>query len=95
MTNPALIRMHVWVSGTVQGVWFRESTKKAAEALGVVGWVRNLPDRRVEGVFEGPASAVDQLVAWCNHGPERAMVTAVHAESESATGEFEAFRVLR
>ncbi len=88
-------RMHVWVSGRVQGVWFRESTKKAAEALGVVGWVRNLPDGRVEGVFEGPGEAVDKLVAWCRHGPDAAVVLAVHDEQEAATGEFEAFRVVR
>ena len=88
-------RVHLWISGRVQGVWFRESTKRAAEALGVVGWVRNRPDGRVEGIFEGPAGAVDQLVAWCRHGPERARVDAVHVEDEAATGGFEAFRVER
>lgn len=87
--------MHIWVSGRVQGVYFRESTKKAAEALGVVGWVRNLPDRRVEAVAEGPAAAVDQWLAWCRHGPERAVVTAVHAEDETAQGSFVDFRVQR
>lgn len=88
-------RVHLWISGRVQGVWFRESAKKAAEALGVVGWVRNRPDGRVEGVFEGPAGAVEQLVAWCRHGPERARVDALHVEDEPATGGFEAFRVER
>lgn len=88
-------RVHVWISGQVQGVWYRESTKKAAQALGVTGWVKNRSDGRVEGVFEGPAEAVDQLVAWCGHGPERARVDVVHVEDEPATGGFEAFLVER
>jgi len=79
-------RTHVWVSGTVQGVFFRAATAEEAHRLGVTGWVRNLPDGRVEAVFEGEESAVDAAVAWCHHGPERAAVTSVVVERESAEG---------
>ncbi len=87
-------RMHVHITGKVQGVWFRESTKRAAEPLGVQGWVRNLVDGRVEGIFEGPAAAVDRLVQWCHQGPPSARVEGVAAVEEEPTGEFSAFRVL-
>ena len=88
-------RVHVFVSGRVQGVWFRESTKTEAENLGVKGWVRNLVDGRVEAVFEGPEASVDRLVAWCDAGPSAARVERVDAEKEEPTGEFSAFRVVR
>ncbi len=68
---------HVLVSGKVQGVWFRESTREAAERFGVSGWVRNLPDGRVEVMAAGPPDAVDRLVQWCHHGPSKARVDAV------------------
>src|ERR1041385_5889444 len=62
-------RLHVWVSGTVQGVFFRESARAEAERRGVAGWVRNLPDGRVEAVFEGPAVEAEAMVDWCRRGP--------------------------
>lgn len=92
MTREARVR--VLVSGLVQGVWFRESTRQEAERLGVGGWVRNLPDGRVEALFSGPASAVDALVAWCHQGPPAARVAAVAATAEPGPPE-PAFRVLR
>ena len=67
-------RAHVFVSGMVQGVFFRQKTKQQAESLGVNGWVRNLPDGRVEAVFEGEEEAVKALVKYCNHGPSSARV---------------------
>ncbi len=79
-------RAHVWVSGRVQGVFFRAATAEEAHRLGVAGWVRNLPDGRVEAVFEGEESAVDAAVAWCRRGPERAAVTSVVVEHEPAEG---------
>jgi acylphosphatase len=88
-------RMRVLVSGTVQGVWFRESTREEADRHGVAGWVRNLPDGRVEAVFEGPALAVEAMVAWCHRGPKDAAVERVEATSEPPQGEGGAFRVLR
>jgi acylphosphatase len=81
-----VVRRHVWVSGRVQGVWFRQSCAELADRLGVSGWIRNLPDWRVEAVFEGDDAAVDEIVAWCHHGPLRAMVTDVEVVAEDAEG---------
>ena len=75
-------RAHVWVSGRVQGVWFRESCREEAFRRGVTGWVRNLADGRVEAVFEGEPAAVDAVVAWCHEGPPRARVRNVERLDE-------------
>ncbi len=68
------VRAHVIVSGLVQGVWFRASTRDVALRLGLRGWVRNRPDGTVEAVFEGPRDRVEQAVAWCRRGPPAARV---------------------
>lgn len=73
-------RAHVWVSGMVQGVSFRWYTIQEARARGVGGWVRNLPDGRVEAVFEGDEPDVEALVKWCSHGPRHARVTKVEVD---------------
>jgi acylphosphatase len=88
-------RLRVLVSGTVQGVWFRESTREEADRHGVAGWVRNLPDGRVEAAFEGPATGVDAMVAWCHRGSPNAAVDAVEVVPEEPAGEKGPFRVLR
>jgi acylphosphatase len=88
-------RLRVLVSGTVQGVWFRESTREEADRLGVAGWVRNLPDGRVEATFEGPAPAVEAMVSWCHRGPRNAVVEQVEAVPEEPQGLQGPFRVLR
>ena len=77
-----MIRYRVLVSGGVQGVFFRDTCRRLAQQYGVTGWVRNLPDGRVEAVFEGPAEDVGRLVDWAHHGPRHAVVdhVAVHAE---------------
>jgi acylphosphatase len=89
------VRAHVFVTGTVQGVYFREATRAKAKELNVTGWVRNLPDGRVEAVFEGTDFAVQAMVDWCARGPERAKVRHVDAQHEPATGAFDAFDVRR
>ncbi|QKW23802.1 acylphosphatase [Kitasatospora sp. NA04385] len=81
-----MIRRRVLVSGTVQGVFFRDSCRRAAAEAGVAGWVRNLPDGRVEAVFEGDPGAVEQLVAWMRHGPSRAVVDHVEVHEEQPEG---------
>ena len=86
-------RSHVWVSGRVQGVWYRQSCASLAEELHVSGWVRNLPDGRVEGVFEGTIESLDRMVAWCRNGPPRAVVKAVEEVVEKPQG-CEGFQVL-
>ena len=81
-----MVRRRVIVSGRVQGVWFRGSTEAEAHAAGVRGWVRNLADGRVEAVFEGPAPAVDALVAFCRRGPRHARVEGVELFEEAPEG---------
>lgn len=86
-------RVHVFVSGRVQGVFFRSETKHKADRYDVKGWVRNLPDGRVEAVFEGEEEAVKVLIEFCKRGPSGARVTNVDLRWEKFTGEFDAFRV--
>ena len=74
------------VSGRVQGVWFRETCRQEAEAVGVAGWVRNRWDGRVEAVFEGEPGPVQAMVTWCRLGPPRADVTDVEVIGEEPEG---------
>ncbi|MGC9504265.1 acylphosphatase [Baaleninema sp.] len=79
-------RVRLLISGTVQGVGFRYSTRQQAEQLGLSGWVRNRSDGRVEAVFEGKVTAVEQAVAWCRQGPLSAEVTDLSISSEDPQG---------
>ena len=79
-------RAHVFVSGHVQGVFFRDATREQAEALGLSGWVRNTEDGRVEAVFEGESEAVRQMIDWCGSGPSGADVDNVFVEEETPEG---------
>lgn len=80
------VRRRVVVHGRVQGVWFRQSTQTEAQALGVSGWVRNLPDGGVEAVFEGPEPTVAEMAEWCRTGPPRALVEDIEISSEEPEG---------
>jgi len=86
-------RAHVFVSGRVQGVFFRSETKYKADSHGVKGWVRNLPDGRVEAVFEGEEEAVKALVEFCKQGPAGARVTKVDLAWEEPAGTLEGFKI--
>lgn len=88
-------RVHVFVSGKVQGVFFRSSTKNTAEELGITGWVRNLPDGRVEAVFEGEKDSIDKMIEWCSKGPAYSQVADVEVMPEEYSGEFKGFMVRR
>lgn len=88
------IRLRLVIEGRVQGVWFRESTRREAVNLGVSGWVRNRPDGTVELLAEGPEDQVRALAAWCGHGPAAARVDRVSERSEEWTGEFNSFDVV-
>lgn len=84
--TPPVRRIRAVVRGRVQGVGYRASTEREATRLGLAGWVRNLPDGAVELEAEGPAVAVDALVAWCRRGPALARVTAVDVDERAPTG---------
>jgi len=79
-------RAHVYVSGRVQGVFFRATTRDKAQELGVDGWVKNLDDGRVEAVFEGDPEAVDAMVDFCYEGSDMASVSTVEVEEEDPEG---------
>lgn len=91
----AVIAIHAFVAGRVQGVWFRQSTKEKAVSLALRGWVRNLPDGQVELKAAGEELAVRQLEAWLSQGPELANVAEVRSETitpselDSCADEFE------
>ena len=76
--------------GRVQGVWFRESMRREAEALGVTGWVRNRRDGSVEAVVQGTREAVEAITAWARRGPESAEVSRLEIE-ETEPGAFDRF----
>jgi acylphosphatase len=77
----------------VQGVFFRAYTQEAAQKEGVSGWVRNLPDSRVEAVFEGREDDVDRMVSWCYKGSPMSRVDQVDVKEETFTGELRSFEI--
>jgi len=81
-----VIRRRVVAHGYVQGVFFRETTRRRAESAGVAGWVRNLPDGAVEAVFEGEEDAVARLMRFCEEGPRGARVDWVDVTNETPEG---------
>ena len=88
-----MIRRRIVVHGLVQGVYFRDTTRRHARSAGVAGWVRNRTDGTVEAVFEGEAQAVERLVTLCREGPRGARVDHVEVSSEEPEG-LRGFRVL-
>ncbi|VVB86946.1 Acylphosphatase [uncultured archaeon] len=88
-------RVHVFVSGKVQGVSYRSGTKDNAQEMGLTGWVRNLEDGRVEAVFEGTKERVEKMVKWCRKGPDYAVVKDMEIRFEEYTGEFKKFAIIR
>jgi acylphosphatase len=87
------VRAHVIISGRVQGVFFRMETKRAADRLGLTGWVRNRPDRTVEAVFEGNRERVEDILKWCERGPELALIHHVEVKWSEPTHEFRNFSI--
>lgn len=88
-------RVRLIIKGRVQGVWYRASAQKAAQARGLAGWVRNLPDGSVEAIAEGPRETLEAFITWCRQGPPGARVDDVTTEWSAATGEFAGFDVRR
>ena len=87
------LRAHIFVSGRVQGVFFRESTKNKAQELGVFGWVKNLRDSRVEAIFEGEKESVEKMVNWARKGPAFAKVDRFDLVWEDCKSEFKEFEI--
>lgn len=77
-----LLRRHVYISGRVQGVGFRWYARAQAHALGLAGWVRNLPDGRVEAVFQGARENVEAMTEWCSNGSPSSHVRDVAISDE-------------
>ncbi|MEO0292972.1 MAG: acylphosphatase [candidate division WOR-3 bacterium] len=86
-------RLHIWVSGIVQGVGFRYFTIRQAREIGISGWVRNLPDGRVEIVAEGESWRLKEFLENIKVGPSHATVTKVEVREEEYKKEFEGFEV--
>jgi acylphosphatase len=78
------VALHAWVAGRVQGVFYRDSTRREALSLGLSGWVRNLPDGRVEALVVGPRAACEKVLAFLRVGPPRAQVASVDVAWEAA-----------
>jgi len=86
-------RAHIYVSGNVQGVFYRYETKKHAELHGVNGWARNLPDGRVECLFEGEREDIEKTIEFCRQGPPGAHVDDIDIQWEEWKGEFDDFQI--
>lgn len=88
-----LIRVHIYIFGRVQGVFFRSEIRRKARQLNVTGWVKNLPEGQVEATFEGEEKDVKKLVEFCKVGPYGAIVEKTKIESGKYIGEFRDFQV--
>jgi len=89
------VRAHILVSGRVQGVFFRGATERSAKRYNVTGWVRNLPDGRVEAILEGDKEAVESVIEFCSRGPPGAYVRNLDISWEDWVGEFADFKITR
>jgi acylphosphatase len=89
----AKVRVHLFITGRVQGVFFRASTQEEAQRHGLNGWVKNLYDGRVEAVVEGEEEDVTSLIAWCQNGPPHAVVKDLSVTVEAYQGEYVDFEV--
>ena len=85
--NHEAASLHLWISGRVQGVFYRASTQQEALRLGLSGWVKNLPDGRVEAYAVGPLKSLQSLHTWCQQGPPQARVDQVETQWGPPTSE--------
>ena len=87
------LRVHIRITGQVQGVFFRRSAKIEADRLGVVGWIRNDNDGSVEVMAQGKKENIDKFIAWCKKGPPFAKVEKVEVEGQGGLEEFDNFSI--
>ncbi len=95
MNEEEEVAVHAYFTGIVQGVYFRANTKRQAERLGLRGWVRNLPDGRVEAWIEGSRPAVGSLIEYCSNGIAAATVDMVDMDESEPTGDYPTFEIVR
>jgi acylphosphatase len=88
-----MVRAHLFISGIVQGVGYRYHTRRQAQGLGLVGWVRNLDDGRVEAVLQGTREQVESMIQWCYRGPSEAQVSDIAVRYEDPADEFQDFGI--
>ena len=88
-----MVRAHLYISGIVQGVGYRWSCSREAASRGLQGWVRNLPDGRVEALFQGPKGDVEGMIGWCYRGPSGARVSNIDVAYEEAGDELQDFGI--
>ena len=86
-------KAHVIISGRVQGVWFRTSTRDKAEQLGLTGWVKNTADGCVEAVFEGEEERIEEMINWCHQGPPLAEIVNIEVKKQPPTNYFDRFSI--
>ena len=95
-TNPnEIIRVHIWVSGRVQGVGFRAHVEYYGSQIGVTGWVRNVSHDTVETIAEGTLDQIGKFIEMVKQGPRASRVDEARVEYETVTGEFKEFGVKR
>ena len=85
------INVHVIISGCVQGVWYRASTKQKAEQLGITGWVKNTIEGGVEAVFEGEKKNIEKAIKFCSRGPPKSKVSSCDVEWDKPVGGYQGF----
>jgi len=86
-------RVHVVISGRVQGVWFRASTRDKAQQLGLTGWIKNTSEGNVEAVFEGEEKLINEMLDWCRHGPPLSEVKNVEIKKRRPSNDFDDFSI--
>jgi len=89
-----MIRVHLFISGRVQGVFYRLTMRQKARTLGVKGFCKNLSDGRVEAIIEGEEEKVNKLIVWAKRGPFFAKVDQVEIKEENYIGEFKDFKII-
>jgi acylphosphatase len=88
------VKKHIFITGRVQGVGFRHFTRKNADKIGITGWVKNLPDGRVEALFQGPEQKVNELIDRCKEGPISAYVKEIDVNKAEDTKDHDSFEVI-
>lgn len=88
------ISVHVTISGRVQGVWFRDSTRRKADSLGINGWVKNSDNGDVEALFQGKPEKINEILDWCKKGPPLSRVDNVKVSEPSIDESFNDFQIL-